>query len=330
MIKTYEHIPQLTVHVDGYPAVCQNLDCDFAYVEPVGEISGFTFDLASKKVVITGTNLPSVMTDIRNITFAKTNCEIVESTLTSTGVDCILEREPTCGANFLPNYIHKLGKIPVASTATGVNVDCTVTAVTPDTPLNLLGGNYLFFTGTNLPWTDFGNDVELKFSDSQSTTCTIDHWVSGAEIGCKTNPFSESDAGQTLNVILTINGQPATIDNSITVVLRSEMHQVVTMVPTSSSPVLKRPITFTITDTFPYTLAKEDFRVTAISQDDPSYIKYLNVISVDDAAKSFTAMFGGAYSGMFDIEILHTTFGTIKSSDFTLDVSAEVTSVSTN
>ena len=108
------------------------------------------------------------------------------------------------------------------------------------------------------------------------------------------------------------------------------MYELVTMDPTSSSPVLKRKIKFTITNTFPFTLAKEDLTVNAISQDDATYIRYMNVIAVDDAEKSFTVMFGGAYSGLFDLEVYHKTFGKIKSSAFTLDVSSEVTAVSIN
>ena len=50
---------------------------------------------------------------------------------------------------------------------------------------------------------------------------------------------------------------------------------------------------------FPYTLLKEDLSINATSTDDSSYIRYLNVISVDDEAKQFTAMFGGAYSGTY-------------------------------
>jgi hypothetical protein len=57
-LRTYETKPQLIVHVDGEPVVCHNLTCDFVFTEPVGEVSAFTFDPASKKLVLTGTNLP--------------------------------------------------------------------------------------------------------------------------------------------------------------------------------------------------------------------------------------------------------------------------------
>jgi len=43
----------------------------------------------------------------------------------------------------------------------------------------------------------------------------------------------------------------------------------------------------------------EDFSVNATSVTDESYVRYLNVLSVNDEAKSLRVMFGGAYSGLF-------------------------------
>lgn len=42
-LRTHETQPQLIVSVNGEPAVCHNLTCGYAYVEPQGEITGFTF-----------------------------------------------------------------------------------------------------------------------------------------------------------------------------------------------------------------------------------------------------------------------------------------------
>lgn len=69
--------------------------------------------------------------------------------------------------------------------------------------------------------------------------------------------------------------------------------------PSSASPVLKTPIEISLDAAFPYTLAKEDFSVNATSLTDESYIRYLNVVGVDDAAKTITCLFGGAWSGEF-------------------------------
>lgn len=58
MLKTYETAPQVVVTVDDLPAVCHS-SCDFTHKAAVGEVTEVTFDEANKKVVITGTELPS-------------------------------------------------------------------------------------------------------------------------------------------------------------------------------------------------------------------------------------------------------------------------------
>jgi uncharacterized protein YkwD len=59
-LQTYEEKPQVIVSVDGEPAVCHNMTCDFTYVEAAGEVTAATFDPATKKLVITGTALPTL------------------------------------------------------------------------------------------------------------------------------------------------------------------------------------------------------------------------------------------------------------------------------
>ena len=45
--------------VDDLPVVCHNwTTCDYTYVKPVGEITGATYDDATKKLIITGVDLP--------------------------------------------------------------------------------------------------------------------------------------------------------------------------------------------------------------------------------------------------------------------------------
>jgi len=94
----------------------------------------------------------------------------------------------------------------------------------------------------------------------------------------------------------------------------------------SASPVLKTKITVTLESDFPYTLAKGDLSMNVSSVNDTSYIRYLNVISVNDTAKTFTAMFGGAYSGKFNVHIRHSVFGIIDTAGLVLDVSGTITS----
>jgi hypothetical protein len=94
------------------------------------------------------------------------------------------------------------------------------------------------------------------------------------------------------------------------------------------SPVLKTSIEIQIDTNFPYTLAKEDFSVNASSTSDSSYIRYMNVIGVNDTAKTITVMFGGAESkyGPFKVWIRHAITGLIESTGLILDVNTYVDS----
>jgi Ulp1 family protease len=84
--------------------------------------------------------------------------------------------------------------------------------------------------------------------------------------------------------------------------------------PSSASPVLKTKIQISLQSDFPLSLQRDDFSVKAISQSNSSYIRLMNVIQVDDAAKTLTVMFGGAYSGSYNIYVRHASIGLIKTS----------------
>jgi len=62
---------------------------------------------------------------------------------------------------------------------------------------------------------------------------------------------------------------------------------------------LKTPVTIQLDLDFPYTLKAEDFTVTAIGTKDKTYVRFLNVLDVDDAKKTIRCMFGGAWTGQF-------------------------------
>jgi hypothetical protein len=111
MMRTYETEPQIIVTVGDQPAVCHNLTCDFTYILPEGEITAFTYTEATKLLVITGTNLPSVISNITSVEFAQAYCTVDESSLSNTTVECTLNKEPTCG-DHKPILTSLLGKMP--------------------------------------------------------------------------------------------------------------------------------------------------------------------------------------------------------------------------
>lgn len=165
MLRTYETEPQLIVSVGNLPAVCHNLTCDFTYILPEGEVTAFTFDESSKKLVLTGTNMPSVIGNISKVEFALSECTVNESTLSATTLECTLSKEPTCG-DHLPILTSVLGVVPNAAGLTAKTILCTITGVNPSTGVNLLGGDNITISGTNLPHNLDSSIVSIKFSDS--------------------------------------------------------------------------------------------------------------------------------------------------------------------
>lgn len=70
--------------------------------------------------------------------------------------------------------------------------------------------------------------------------------------------------------------------------------------PSSANPTLKTKINITLESNFPYTINdREHFSVNATNITNPSYFRPMNVIGVDDATKTITVMFGGAWSGLY-------------------------------
>lgn len=149
MLKTYETEPQVIVSVDGLPAVCHNLTCNFTYVDAAGSVTGFTYDTTTRRLALAGTDFPTNVSDIRSIEFAKTSCVLDSATLTATALECTLQGEPTCGSHE-PILTSMLGVIP-NSGLTPLAVQCTISGLAPAGAINLLGGDNLTISGTNLP-----------------------------------------------------------------------------------------------------------------------------------------------------------------------------------
>jgi len=186
MLRTVEEKPQLLVTVDSRPVVCHNMTCDFEYIRPVGEITAFSFDADTDRLILTGTDLPPV-NETYTIEFAATFCTIDESVHSDTNVECILDRAPVCG-DHLPLLTHHLGLVPLESTVAPQTVDCTLTEVNPSVELSLWGMDNLTISGANLPHDLEKNIVEIKFNDAQETLC-VPKMTSTSEIICQTEVF---------------------------------------------------------------------------------------------------------------------------------------------
>jgi hypothetical protein len=84
MLYTAETRPQVLVNVDGVPAACANLNCDYMYVDTSALITGQSL-LNGNTLSITGQNLP---TDLKDVRLGSVGCGLV--TGTDTEITCML------------------------------------------------------------------------------------------------------------------------------------------------------------------------------------------------------------------------------------------------
>ena len=163
MLRTYSTAPQVKVWVGDYPAVCKNLNCDYHYVEPAGEVETFTYTDGTRELVLTGTDLPVNASLVRRVEFAHSPCTI--SAISNESLTCILDYEPVCG-DHLPELYSIYGLVNNSINLTASTITCTATSVVPTTQLNLLGGDNLTLTGTQFPWNFERSTIDLKFTDT--------------------------------------------------------------------------------------------------------------------------------------------------------------------
>jgi hypothetical protein len=139
-------------------------------------IPTITCDAASKTAAVskfTGVvALGPQPTVVKRIRFANTECIFDNSTSTHTQLECVLADEPTCG-EWIPEIYSAHGLIPTDPSTAKIKVDCTVTAITPNVDLNVLGGDNLTISGTNFPKFVADNTVDIGFDNSESTKCVL-------------------------------------------------------------------------------------------------------------------------------------------------------------
>lgn len=133
-------------------------------------ITSFTYDDSTKKLVITGVDLPSVIENITSVEFALSYCTVDASTVSDTNIECTLNQDATCG-EWTPILTSFYGLIPNAADVAAQAVLCTISGAEPSFGLNLLGGDNITISGTNLPHNLKTSTVVMKFSDSQETEC---------------------------------------------------------------------------------------------------------------------------------------------------------------
>jgi hypothetical protein len=54
MLKTFDTVPQIVATINDLPAVCHNITCGYTYLDPVGEVTAFTFTAETNELVLEG------------------------------------------------------------------------------------------------------------------------------------------------------------------------------------------------------------------------------------------------------------------------------------
>jgi len=87
------------------------------------------------------------------------------------------------------------------------------------------------------------------------------------------------------------------------------------LLPAVVSPVLKRDLVITIDPSFAGTLETDDMEVFIVDSVNSSNIRAINVMYVDNTAKTLTCKFGGAYSGLYNIIVRSISLGRFDTGD---------------
>jgi len=108
--------------------------------------------------------------------------------------------------------------IPTDPSFAKILVECTVTSITPNTDLNVLGGDNLTISGTNFPKFVADNTVEIGFSNSNSTKCVLQSSKS-TEMICLTKSFDKvANLDESFTMTIVINNQ--TINQALTIKMK--------------------------------------------------------------------------------------------------------------
>ena len=153
--------------------------------------------------------------------------------------------------------------------------------------------------------------MEVTFDDG--TSCSVTS-TSPTQIVCTISGFDKGTLNTSNAMLFTIaNNAPSkgvrrrnlaavSFTSAIGVTISDWNPQVVSVTPATLSPVLKGELVFTLSD-YTETMVSTDFSVYMVQESDASYSRQLNVISIDDSAKTLTVQFPGAASGTYSFTI---------------------------
>ena len=142
MLRTAHEKPQIRINIDGMPAICVGLKCDYQYEVPTGLVTGMS--VSGLDVSLTGTNLPLNNLKVR---VAQTNCEVTSNSEDS--IECTLVT-PWVAGKWLPAVRDSKGLIPNKPEVQPHEVPYVVTHTDPAN-VNVAGYEVITFFGENFP-----------------------------------------------------------------------------------------------------------------------------------------------------------------------------------
>jgi hypothetical protein len=77
-------------------------------------------------------------------------------------------------------------------------------------------------------------------------------------------------------------------------------------------------------------LNKKDFSAKIVNSLDSTKFNLMNVIAANDTEKTITFMYGGAWSGIYNLSLRHNQYGLINTRGLYITVGSNITSISPN
>ena len=156
----------MLVTLDGRPALCANLNCDFTYYSDASVLtSQLKSGLTGRQLTVTGTSIP--FNDILKVTYGLVDCAVTSKT--DTNIACTLADIPVAGLQTV-QVLTVNGILPVDATLFQPTLEAlVVSSVTPKINVNYLGGDILVFAGSG-----FGTDAKaLNVTFDDGTVCDV-------------------------------------------------------------------------------------------------------------------------------------------------------------
>ena len=282
MVRSVESKPQIIVTSNGLVGAWPTSSAwDVNFVTDVGQITSRTAVSPYTEMTFVGTSIPSSeLTYVSVGTVRRWDLD-PNTPPTSTSIKWLIGNMIS-GSHSIVVQSTK-GAIKNSSTLGNLNVEITITSVSPST-LSQSGGQTLTITGQFFPVSlqeaNSFSDFSVKFTGGSKWTVTS---VSSTSIVCIT-PKGLSNSSK---VTVAFNGK--SLEYSTAFTINQSSQQVISIDKTTICPVLKQDIVITVSST----PSSNPNDYTGIIVNDSKSI-YMRINKVDTSAKTLTARFPGS------------------------------------